>query len=264
MVDPDDSARGPDAEREAHVVSVKMPPFWRDRPEMWFFQVEAQFAISNIKKEETKFNHLVAQIEPRYLENIWDIVKSSSQTKYADAKERLLQTFQESEEKKIKRLISGLEFGDLLPSQLLRKMRALGNEVSDKVLKTLWMEQMPEPVRNVLVVCEGDLDKLATTADKIVEMSPRPADLAAVAAPSPQVDALLAKISALELQVAALSSRQSRDHHRGPARSRSRSRKRFDPSGQYCFYHFRFGARCLPGKCKQPCSWKAAENSAQQ
>lgn len=33
---------------ETNKFSVKMPPFWTDKPEMWFCQVEAQFAISGV------------------------------------------------------------------------------------------------------------------------------------------------------------------------------------------------------------------------
>ena len=39
---------------ELNKVSVKIPPFWIDKPEIWFDQVEAQFKISGIKTEDTK------------------------------------------------------------------------------------------------------------------------------------------------------------------------------------------------------------------
>ncbi|GFW42070.1 hypothetical protein TNCV_1905281 [Trichonephila clavipes] len=32
------------------------------------------------------------------------------------------------------------------------------------------------------------------------------------------------------------------------SRSRSKSRRRYNPQGTYCFYHFRFGKKCLPGR----------------
>ncbi|GFQ66589.1 hypothetical protein TNCT_472831 [Trichonephila clavata] len=37
----------------------------------------------------------------------------------------------------------------------------------------------------------------------------------------------------------------------------SRSRKRFDPKGKYCYSHFRFDARCKPEKCSPPCTWNS-------
>lgn len=259
---------------ETSAVSVKIPPFWVDRPEMWFYQVEAQFKISGITSEDTKFNYLIAQLEPRFVENIWDIVKDASTTKYSLAKDRLLKTFQESENKKIKLLISGLELGDWTPSQLLRKMRSLGGtEFSDKVLRTLWLEKMPSSVKNILIVSEESLDKLATMADKIMEMTPRSTDLSEVKATAtgtdstPVDDLLLKRISALELQIAALSEqRHSRDQRRYNYRnrSRSRSRKRYDPNGKLCFYHFKFGAKCRPEKCVQPCAWKIQGNHQTQ
>ncbi|GFQ89514.1 hypothetical protein TNCT_103301 [Trichonephila clavata] len=69
----------------------------------------------------------------------------------------------------------------MLPSQLLRKMCSLGHsDSSEKVLRTLWLEKMPESVRNIVIVSDDGLEKLATTADKIVEMSPRTLELSAV------------------------------------------------------------------------------------
>ncbi|GFQ71040.1 uncharacterized protein TNCT_90481 [Trichonephila clavata] len=84
---------------EANKVSIKIPPFWEERPEIWFFQVEAQFSIANISQEETKFNYLVAQLDPKFIENIWHIIQSNEKNKYSCAKNRLLSTFKESEKK---------------------------------------------------------------------------------------------------------------------------------------------------------------------
>ncbi|GFY52047.1 hypothetical protein TNIN_309561 [Trichonephila inaurata madagascariensis] len=58
---------------------------------------------------------------------------------------------------------------------------------------------------------------------------------------------LLDRILSLEEQICQLSIlHKSRTKERNSFRpkSRSRSRKRFDPKGKYCYFHFRFGARC--------------------
>ncbi|GBM41016.1 hypothetical protein AVEN_180926-1 [Araneus ventricosus] len=252
---------------EASGVSIKIPPFWTDKPEIWFYQVEAQFQICKITSEDTKFNYLVAQLEPRFLENIWDIIKDSSVNKYSTAKERLLTTFKESENKKIKRLITGLELGDMMPSELLRTMRSLGEpDISEKVLRTLWLEKMPDRVKSIVIVSEESLEKLAAMADKIVEMNPITAEFAEVQKEPAGIDQLLSKISALESQIASMSvQRQSRGLHRHQRnRSRSSSRRRYNPQGKLCFFHFRFGKKCLPEKCVQPCSWSDSGNLPQQ
>ncbi|XP_035213821.1 uncharacterized protein LOC118187665 [Stegodyphus dumicola] len=120
-------------------VSVKIPPFWAEKPEIWFYQVEAQFSICGITaEEETKFNYLVSQLEAKFVESLWDIISDNSKTKYTAAKERLLNTFKESENKRLQRLLTGIDLGDSKPSQLLQKMRNLATDgISDKVLKTL-------------------------------------------------------------------------------------------------------------------------------
>ena len=39
----------------AAAVSVKLPPFWPDKTDLWFAQAEAQFTIKNITTEKTKY-----------------------------------------------------------------------------------------------------------------------------------------------------------------------------------------------------------------
>ncbi|GFS89866.1 peptidase A2 domain-containing protein [Trichonephila clavipes] len=130
--------------------------------------------ISRISLEETKFHYLVSQLEPKYVENIWDIVNSKSDTKYTDSKNRLLSLFKESENLRIKRLLTGIELGDMKPSQLLQKLKTVAtSDISDNLIKTLWLEKLPESIKNILVVSDENLSKLAVMADKISDMTPR-------------------------------------------------------------------------------------------
>ncbi|GFU83064.1 hypothetical protein TNCV_65341 [Trichonephila clavipes] len=84
------------------------------------------------------------------------------------------------------------------------------------------------------------------------------------------VDELVAKLVTLEDQLASLKLQQkvrsSRPHHHQRSRSRSKSRRRYNPQGKYCYsyYHLRFGKKCLPGKCVQPCSFNESGNESQQ
>lgn len=244
---------------ELHKVSIKIPPFWIDRPEIWFYQVEAQFKINGIVSEDTKFNYLVSQLEPKFVENIWDIVMNESNAKYSESKTRLLDLFKESESTRIKRLITGIELGNMKPSQLLQKLKSVAtSDVSENLIKTLWLEKLPDSMRNIILVSSEQLPNLAVMADKIAAMNPQN-DICSVSACS-NAD-LLAKIQSLEQQISQLNvdhisrprSRNNTQSFRG--RSQSSSRKRFNPRGKFCFYHFRFGSKCHPEKCTQPCSW---------
>ena len=51
-------------------VSVKIPPFWTTRPEVWFTLIEAQFATRNITAEDTKYNHAVTALDQSVAEEI--------------------------------------------------------------------------------------------------------------------------------------------------------------------------------------------------
>ncbi|GFQ93683.1 transposon Tf2-6 polyprotein [Trichonephila clavata] len=160
---------------EANKVRVKIPPFWEEKPEIWFFQVEAQFSIANINQDETKFNYLVAQLDPKFIENIWDIIQSDEKNKYSCAKSRLLSTFKESEEKSIKKLLTGISLGDMKPSQLLRKRKSLaGDNITEKVLRTLWLDKLPDSIKNILAVSSKNLENLCVMADKIFEINSSP------------------------------------------------------------------------------------------
>ncbi|UYV65753.1 hypothetical protein LAZ67_3005328 [Cordylochernes scorpioides] len=85
---------------------------------------------------DTKFNYSISQLEPKYIENIWDIINSKIDNKYSDCKSRLLELFRESEGLRIKKLISGIELGDMKPNQLLQKLRSLATpDISDNLIK---------------------------------------------------------------------------------------------------------------------------------
>lgn len=257
-----------DAKQSIEKVSVKLPPFWVEKPEIWFSQVEAQFNLIGITNENTKFNYLMAQLDLQIVENIWDLVSSNEENKYSIAKERLLTIYRESEERQIKKLVSEIELGDLKPSQLLRKMKGLGGtEISDKLLKTLWLDKLPQEIRSVLVIADGDVNKLADIGDKIWELkSPGSVDevrsVTSTSNPTSvfSLHEIMDKICELERQL----KRRDSGNSRTRSRSRSRSRPRYKPQGKYCYYHFRFGSKCKPEKCVSPCQWNAQGNSRQQ
>ncbi|KZC15200.1 hypothetical protein WN55_00970 [Dufourea novaeangliae] len=51
-------------------------------------------------------------------------------------------------------------------------MRSLAtDDISDKVLKTLWLDKLADNVKNILLVSDENLEKLAIMADRIAEMS---------------------------------------------------------------------------------------------
>ncbi|GFT61142.1 transposon Ty3-G Gag-Pol polyprotein [Trichonephila clavipes] len=82
-------------------------------------------------------------------------------------------------------------------------------------------------------------------------MAPRTIDAVMVQKDSLRVIELLSKLVSLEEQLASLKLQRkvqsSSPHQNQRSRSRSKSRRRYNPLGKYCYYHFLFGKKCLPG-----------------
>ncbi|XP_015925373.1 uncharacterized protein [Parasteatoda tepidariorum] len=104
-------------------MTVKPPPFWKNNPKLWFAQIDAQFEIAGITREDTKFNHVVAAVESRILDSIQDLIISlPGSDKYSVLKTRLIEIYAESETSKLRTLLQGVELGDQRPSLLLKRM----------------------------------------------------------------------------------------------------------------------------------------------
>jgi hypothetical protein len=59
---------------EIYKVAVRVPPFWPEEPEIWFAQIEGQFAISGITSDATKFNYIISQLDNKYSREVKDII----------------------------------------------------------------------------------------------------------------------------------------------------------------------------------------------
>ncbi|GFR06316.1 hypothetical protein TNCT_256561 [Trichonephila clavata] len=60
------------------------------------------------------------------------------------------------------------------PSQLLQKLKTVAtSNISQNLIKTLWLEKQPKPIKIILVVSDENLGKLAVTSHKISDMTPR-------------------------------------------------------------------------------------------
>ncbi|GFT64754.1 peptidase A2 domain-containing protein [Nephila pilipes] len=57
----------------AHV-SMKVLPFWRTNPEIWFSQMENRFILAGIMIEITKFHHVISSFQPEELDIVGDII----------------------------------------------------------------------------------------------------------------------------------------------------------------------------------------------
>lgn len=73
-------------------VGVKAPPFWPEEPELWFAQMERQFALSGIVRDDTKYAHALAYIDTRHAKEVKDVITQPSEhDKYETLKKAVIQ-----------------------------------------------------------------------------------------------------------------------------------------------------------------------------
>ncbi len=137
------------------------------------------------------------------------------------------------------------------------------SSVDTSFLKELFLQRLPANVRMVLASIDPkDLETLAATADKIMEVAAPPVCNVTASLPSTQVDQLRSEIGELRQLVEKLlsSNRPTRQqfHSRTPRRSPSPASNLVNqPSSSLCWYHQRFGEEAK--KCRSPCSYSGNE-----
>lgn len=257
MVNPDNTSQQPSTVQR---VQLKVPPFWKKDPQLWFTQLEAQFSIASITTELTKFNHIVGVIESDILEHVSDLVRTPPTTEpYIKLKARLIKQFAPSDSQKLKTLLEELPLGDSKPSDLLRKMRQLScDKVTDDFLQTLWLQRLPTTIHTVLATNTSTLDELAKLADAMFEVTQASSSVAEVSTTSPyKLDDLFNVVCKLEGKIESMRKGFRKPYKSSRQTSRSRSMTPVKKSKflkkKLCFYHNRFGNKA--SRCKQPCSW---------
>ncbi|GFS97530.1 uncharacterized protein NPIL_39151 [Nephila pilipes] len=234
-------------------VSIKEPPFWRANPEIWFSQVESQFVLAGITAEITKFQHVVSALQPEELGIGGDIVLNPPPVKsYAALRTRLYSQYAESEEQRLRGLISEMQLGDHKPSRLLLEMRSKADSrISEELLKYLFIQRLPTHVQQILVISNDPLDKLAERADGIMTVAGPTSSIHVIEADNQNLRTMLLKISS---RLSRLETRE-RSTSSGPeGRFRRRSRSRESGAHKHCWYHRRFKERAT--KCRKPCSFQ--------
>lgn len=182
---PKDAEDFHDAQPELNRVGVRVPPFYPQKPALWFMQLESQFALANITSDATKYHHAFGQLDPQYAAEVEDVISSSSfanaSNKYQLLKTELIKRLSASREKKVRQLLTSEELGDQKPSQFLRRLKSLaGPDIPDDFLRSIWSSRLPKGTQTIIASqAKLPLDEVAELADQIHD----------VVTPSPQVAA---------------------------------------------------------------------------
>jgi hypothetical protein len=132
MQEAPDSSQG----RYIHRPAVRLPPFWPDRPGLWFATAEAQFDLTSVTSEKTKFNYVISQPEYRHAAEVEDLINSPPANKhYTTLKTELVRRLPASRDQRVRQLLTHEEMGNRKPSQFLRHLKSLAPDVPDDFLR---------------------------------------------------------------------------------------------------------------------------------
>ena len=141
-------------EEEATVgtLSVKLPTFWPDMPEVWFAQAEANFRARRITSQKSKFNLVVVALDADTLKGVLDLIEQEpDEESYNRLKARLVQAYKLSTVDKVKQCMELPPWADENPMKLADQMIALTRDASaEDIVKTMFLLKLPDSVRKAM------------------------------------------------------------------------------------------------------------------
>jgi len=91
---------------------VRLPPFWPNRPILWFAQADAQFALASIISEKTKFNYVISLPEYKHAEEVEVIIISPpTDEPYTILKAELVRRLSSSNDQRVCQLLKHDRWG---------------------------------------------------------------------------------------------------------------------------------------------------------
>jgi len=225
-------------EGQINAVTVKLPAFWPQKPRSWFIPVEAQFRRAGITQEQTKFDHVLAVLDPETCDKISDVAENPGATPYTTLKEKLLSSFSLSPWQSMWQLFDMPEMSeDQKPSTLLAAMKALlpPDEKPDTfTFKALFIKKLPEELRGPLISAKFEsIGDMAAMADTLWGARTIKTCISAVQEPPRR--------------------------HRSPSRHAKQHKRAATPAGGLCFYHKKFGDQAR--RCDAPCRYQPSGNA---
>ena len=203
-------------------MSVELPAFCAEAPDIWFLQAEAKFAISGITSKVMQFFYVIAALE-KNSEHVLDIIKNlPPQGKYSAIKERLISHSSLNDYQRAAQLLHMRGLGDDKPSTLMNNMLALhGSNKPCYLFRQLFLEHMPDDIRAHLIQLNlTDPRLMAQKADIMWTMQ---------------------------------RSSTNADSSKGELKNSTQRKNTTASPNSYCFYHKQYGAKAR--KCQEPCSY---------
>ena len=137
-------------------VSVKLPDFWTEDPDLWFLNAQAAFRKAQITQSKTKFDHIVQKLPQKIMVSVRGLIMgsaASSETPYESLKAKLVSSYTLIHWQKVSKVIHHPGLGDRCPTALMDAMLALlpEDEKPGCLFQGLFLERLPVEMRDHLV-----------------------------------------------------------------------------------------------------------------
>jgi hypothetical protein len=134
----------PDSSFTLNCVGIRIPPFWPEKPAVWFAQLEGQFALANVTQDATKFYYVISLCDNKYAAEVEAVITNPPSTShYERIKAELIRRLSLSEEQRVCQLLMHEDMGDRRPTRFLQHLRTpAGPSVPSDFLCTLWTNRL--------------------------------------------------------------------------------------------------------------------------
>lgn len=231
------------------VTMRRQPPFWRAHPDLWFIQVEANFARGKVYSDKARVADIIGQLEPDILLHLREFTRKPEEEKtYELLKASLMKRFAKTELSRTAELLEEMTLDDKRPSDLFRDMRDIaGEDISIGFLKTMWLKRLPLLMQQTMLGRGGTIEELVEFADNLSELNRNSVASMEGTRGSPD------RMTRIERQLEHLSKLYARNSGAKRDNDKKPKGKVSKPPSDLCFYHERFGEKAT--KCRSPCNY---------
>ena len=155
---------------EVMSVALKLPLFYEDRPEMWFYFAESQFRLRKITEDQTQFDHIWQSLSTAQASRVESLMMNPPKSdKVGALKKKLLTIFGRTQYEKDNDLLSHGPLGDMTVLEFVGKIESLNKDPAT-FLHAFLLNKLPSDVRSMLANTEfASMTELALAADKIIK-----------------------------------------------------------------------------------------------
>ena len=154
-----------------NAVTVKLPDFYENDPEMWFVRAECQFRTKKIVDDTTKFDHIVQSLSEKVARRVRKLILyPPAKDKVTALKAGLMTACGRSQLEKDTALLS-MKMTNLKPSEVIARAEALNSDPATFFHAFILSQFTPEVKTAIANMEFASLTDMGVAADKALEAS---------------------------------------------------------------------------------------------